>query len=52
VHAQNLIVYQSSDRQAIKAVCENFPKLDCVPTFALVVEAINAIDAGALVIAS
>jgi hypothetical protein len=52
VHAQNLIVYQRGDRQTIKAVCKNFPQLDCVSSLALIVEAVNAINASTLVIAS
>jgi hypothetical protein len=34
VAAENLFIHNRSDRQAVKVVCERFPKLDIVPSFA------------------
>ena len=44
VHAEDLVVNQCSNWQAIKAVREYFPEFDPVATLALVVEAIYTID--------
>ena len=52
MHAQNLIIDQCSDGQAVEAICKNFPELDAMASFALIVETINTIDAGTLVIAA
>jgi hypothetical protein len=52
VHAENLLVDHCSQREAVEAVCEGLPKSDVIPTLALVVEAVNAIDGGTLVVAA
>ena len=52
MHAENFVVDESCDGQAIKAVCEDLPQLDAMAALTLVVEAVDAIDGGALVIAS
>ena len=52
MHAQDLVVDQGSYRQAVEAVGEDFPQLDTVAALALVIEAVNAIDRGALVVAA
>ena len=50
MHAQNLIVDQSCNRQTVKAVSEDLPELDAVPALALIIEAVDPIDRGALVV--
>lgn len=50
MHAQNFVVYQRCDGQAVKAICEDFPQFYRVSTFALVIKAVNSVDAGTLVI--
>ena len=50
MHAKDFLVDNGSDRQAIEAVCEGLPDLDIVPPLALVVDAVDAVDRGALVI--
>jgi hypothetical protein len=50
VHCENLLVDDSGDGQAVEAVGEGLPQLDVVPPFALVVEAVDAVDGGALVV--
>ena len=52
MHTQDFIINQSSNREAIEAICEYFPKLDCVSTLALVIKSVDAIDTSALVISS
>lgn len=52
VHAKNLLVNNGRDRQAVEAVGERLPQLDVVSPLALVVEAVDAVDRGALVISS
>ena len=44
MHTKNFVVNNSSDRQAVKAVCENFPQLDGVTTLTLIVESVYAVD--------
>lgn len=50
MHREDLLVNDSGNRQAVEAVGKRLPQLDVVPSFALVVEAVNAIDRGALVV--
>jgi hypothetical protein len=52
VHGEDLLVDDSGNRQTVEAVCERLPQLDIVPSFALVVEAVDTIDGSALVIAT
>jgi len=52
VHAQDLFVNEGSDGEAVEAVSEGFPEFDVVPALALVVETIDTVDGGALVVAS
>ncbi len=46
----HLLVDERGDWQAVEAVCEYFPQPDIVPPFALIVEAIDPVDGGALVV--
>jgi len=52
MHAQNLFVDDGRDRQAVEAVGKRLPELDVIPPLALVVEAVDAVDRGALVVAA
>ena len=52
MHCENLLVDDGSNGQAVEAVGECLPQLDVVPSFALVVEAVDAVDGGALVVAA
>jgi hypothetical protein len=52
VHGENLLVDDSGDRKAVEAIGERLPKLYVVATLALVVEAIDSVDRGALVVTS
>lgn len=52
VHGENLLVDDGGNWQAVEAVGKGLPQLDVVTTLALVVEAVDAVDAGAFVVAS
>ena len=52
MHAKDLVVDEGSDWHAIEDILEFLPDADGVTAFALVVEAIDAVDLAALVIAS
>lgn len=52
MHGKNLLVDDSGDRKAVEAIGECLPQLDIVATLALVVEAIDSVDRGALVVTS
>jgi len=44
VHAENFIINERGDGQAVKAVCEDFPELDAMATLAFIVKAVNSVD--------
>jgi len=52
VHAQDFFVNESSNRETVEAVGEGFPQFDIVSSLAFVVETINTVDGGALVVSS
>lgn len=47
---EDLLVDDSSNREAVEAVGESLPQFDVIPPLALVVESIDAVDGSALVI--
>ena len=51
VHGEDLLVNDGGNWQAIETVGECFPQLDVVSALAFVVEAIDAVDGRALVVA-
>jgi len=52
VHSEDLLVDNGGDGQAVEAVCECLPQLDVVATLAFIIEAVNTVDGGALVISA
>ncbi len=52
VDAEDLLVNNGSNGEAVETVSECLPELDVVATLALVVEAINAVNRSALVVAT
>jgi hypothetical protein len=50
VHGENLLVNDGRDGQAVEAVGEGLPQLDVVSALALIVEAIDTVDGGTLVV--
>ena len=52
VHAENLLINDRAHWKAVEAVGESLPELDVVAPLALIVEAIDAVDRSALMIAA
>ena len=52
VHGEDLLVDDGSDGQAVEAISESLPKLDVVSSLALIVETVDAVDGGTLVVAA
>ena len=52
VHGEDLLVNDGGNGQAVEAVGEGLPQLDVVAALALVVEAVDTVDRGALVVAA
>ena len=52
MHANDLVADEGRHRETIENVAENLPELDAVATLALVIETVDSVDGGALVIAS
>lgn len=52
VHGENLLVNDGRNGQAVEAVGEGLPQLDVVSALALVVETIDTVDGGTLVVAT
>jgi hypothetical protein len=52
VHGENLLVNDGSDGKAVEAVGKSLPQLNVIATLALVVESIDTVDGGALVVTS
>jgi hypothetical protein len=52
VAAEDFVLDNGRHRKAVEAVCKRLPQLDAVATLALVVKAVDAVDAGALVVAA
>jgi hypothetical protein len=52
VHGEDLLVDDGGNGQAVEAVGKSLPQLDVVSSFALIVEAVDAVDGGALVVAA
>lgn len=50
VTTEDLFINYCSYWQAVETVCEMFPQFDVVTTLAFIVESVDTIDAGALVI--
>jgi hypothetical protein len=44
MHCEYLLVNDRCDWEAVKAVCEGFPKLDIVSSLALIIEPVDTID--------
>lgn len=52
MHSEDLLIDDGGNGQAVEAVGERLPQLDVVATLALVVEAVDAVDGRALVVAA
>lgn len=52
VHADDLVVDDGGDGETVEALGEGLPEADAVAAFALVVEAVDSVNGGALVVSS
>lgn len=52
MHAEDLLINDTGNWQAVKAVCECLPQLDTVASLALVVKSIYSVNGGALMVAT
>jgi hypothetical protein len=52
MHAKNLLIDESCNGEAIEAVSESLPKLDVIAALALIIESINTINGGALMVST
>mmetsp|Transcript_9813 Transcript_9813/g.28087 ORF Transcript_9813/g.28087 Transcript_9813/m.28087 type:complete len:237 (+) Transcript_9813:892-1602(+) len=52
MHAQNLLIHQGCNRQAVEAVSEGLPQPDVVAPLALVIKPVDAVDGCAFVVAT
>lgn len=52
MHCEDLLVNDCCNGQAVEAVSECLPQLDVIPSFALIVESVDAVDGGAFVVAA
>jgi short-subunit dehydrogenase involved in D-alanine esterification of teichoic acids len=50
MHAEDFLINDSCDRQAVEAISESFPQLNIISSLAFIIEAIDSIDARALMI--
>jgi hypothetical protein len=52
VHCENLLIDDCRNRKAVETVRERLPKLNIVPSLTLIVEAVDAVDGRAFVVAA
>lgn len=52
MHGEDFLINDGRDRQAVEAVRKCLPQLDVVPALALIVETVDAVNRGALVVAT
>lgn len=52
MHGENLLINDGSNGQAVEAVGKGLPELNVVAALALVIEAVDAVDGRALVVAA
>ncbi len=52
MHAEDFLIDDCGNRQAVKAVGESFPQLDIVSSLALIIEPIYSVNGSALVVSS
>lgn len=52
MHSENLLINNSGNGKAVETIGESFPQLNIVATLALIVETVDAVDGGTLVVTS
>ena len=52
MHGEDLLIDDSCDWKTVEAVREGLPQLDVVPSFAFIIEAVDSVDGGTLMIST
>jgi len=52
VHAENFFINNSSNRKTVETISESFPELDVIASLALIIETIDSVNRGTLVVSS
>lgn len=52
MHSENLLINNSGNGKAVETIGKSFPQLNIVATLALIVETVDAVDGGTLVVTS
>jgi len=52
VHAENFFINNSSNRKTVETISESFPELNVIASLALVIETIDSVNRGTLVVSS
>jgi len=52
MHAQNLLINNCGNWQTVEAICEWFPEFDVVSSLTFIIEAVDSVDAGTLMVTS
>lgn len=52
MHCEDLFINDSCNWQAVEAVCKGLPQFDIIPSFAFIVESVDAVDRCTLVVSS
>ena len=52
MHGKDFLIDDGGNRQAIETIGESFPELDIVPSLTLVVETVDSVDGGALMVSA
>lgn len=52
MHSENLLINNSGNGKAVETIGESFPQLNIVAALALIVETVDAVDGGTLVVTS
>jgi hypothetical protein len=52
MHTEDFLINDGSNWEAVETISEGLPQLDVIPSLALIVESIDSVDGGALVVSS
>ena len=52
MHSKDFLINNGCNGQAVEAISEGFPKLDIIPSLALIVETVDTVNRGTLMVSS
>jgi hypothetical protein len=52
MHTEDFLINDGSNWEAVETISEGFPQLDVIPSLAFIVESIDSVDGGALMVSS